>query len=111
VGGWDDKVVGRTVGPIRCAQGRLSDGQKLVEEFCPVGYDKFSICSATELPLGLAIGVSVDDDDGAIVGLAARFGLRELRRVERAVTAATNNDDVPQRISLPPSTTRIVPVT
>jgi len=103
VGGWDDKVVGRTVG--------RSDGQKLVEEFCPVRYDKFSICSATELPLGLAIGVSVDDDDGAIVGLAARFGLRELRRVERAVTAATNNDDVPQRISLPPSTTRIVPVT
>ena len=86
-------------------------GEPAIEERCPLGDNELPVGTGAELPLGLAIGVPVDDDDGAIVGLAARFGLRELRRVERAVTAATNNDDVPQRISLPPSTTRIVPVT
>ena len=83
----------------------------MVEEIRPLGDNELAVWSFSELPLCLAIGVAIDDDHRAIVGLAARFGLRELRRVKRAVTAATNDDDVPQRISLPPSTTRIVPVT
>ena len=106
VRGWDDLIV------VACTVRRPSCiGEPAIEESCPLGDNELPVWSVAELPSCLAIGVSVDDDDGAIVGLAARFGLRELRRVERAVTAATNNDDVPQRISLPPSTTRIVPVT
>lgn len=96
-------IVGRTVG--------RPDGQKPVEEFCPVRYDVLSIGSVAKLPFCLTLGIAIDDDHRAIVGLAARFGFRELRRVERPVTTTTDNDDVSQRISLPPSTTRIVPVT
>lgn len=85
--------------------------QPLLEECGPFLPHESTIGSLAELAAGLAFGIVIDDDDGTVVGLAARLGLLELRRVKRAVTTATDDDDVSQRISLPPSTTRIVPVT
>ena len=72
---------------------------------------EFSIGRFSQLTAGPAIVIAIDDDDGPIVGFAAVFGFRELRRVEGAVATAAHHDDVPQRMSLPPSMTSTVPVT
>ena len=85
--------------------------EPLIEERRPLPDHEFPIRSLAELQVSLAVHISIHDDDGAVISLATRFGFCELRRVKRAVTAPTDDDDVPQRISLPPSTTRIVPVT
>ncbi len=84
--------------------------KELVEERRPIGEDKLPISSLAQLTLGLAIRIPIHHDDGTVIGLPARFGLGQLRRVERAVATATDHDDVPQRMSLPPSTTSTVPV-
>ena len=86
-------------------------GQPAVEEFGPIGDHEFAIWSFAELAPRLAIRIAIDDDDIPVIGLAARLGFGKLRRVERPVASAPNDDDVPQRSSLPPSTTRMVPVT
>ena len=103
VGGGDDLVIS--------VRGAWCVGQPTIEEHRPIRRNELAIGSLAELAACLAIGIVIDHDDGAIVGLATRFRFGELRRVKRAVTPATDDDDVPQRISLPPSTTRIVPVT
>jgi hypothetical protein len=104
VGGWHDLIVGRI--------GRRADGpQKLVEELGPILNHEAPIARFTELPAGSTIGIAVDDDDRAIIGFAARLGFGKLGRVKRAVAAAADDDDVSQRISLPPSITTVVPVT
>ena len=103
MGGRDDEVVGRTVG--------RSDGQKPVEEIGPIVGDELAVRSLTKLAPGLAVGVTIHNDDRPVIGFPARLGLRQLGRVEGAVTSTADHDNVPQRISLPPSTTRTVPVT
>src|SRR5712671_4479252 len=103
VGRGDDEIVGRTVG--------RSDGQKLVEEGGPIGNDKLSVRAIAELAASLAVRIPIDDDDGAIIGLPARLGFRQLGRVEGAVASTADHDNVPQRMSLPPSMTSTVPVT
>lgn len=83
----------------------------MVKKNTPIGLDKRPIGGLAELAAGPAVGIAIDDYDGAIVGLAAFFRLRKLGSVERAVAPAADYDDVPQRMSLPPSTTTTVPVT
>ena len=83
----------------------------LIEKRRPLPDHEFPIRSLAELAPCPAVGIVVYHEDRAIIGLAPRFGFCELRRVKRAVTATTDDDDVSQRINLPPSTTRIVPVT
>src|SRR6266508_2839637 len=85
--------------------------QESVKKSPPIGFDKPPIGSFAKFRPGPTVGIPIDDDDGAILGLAARFGLGELGRVERAVASTPDHDDVPQRMSLPPSTTSTVPVT
>jgi hypothetical protein len=86
-------------------------GKKAIEERAPLADDEAPVGSLAELASRLAARVAVHDDHRPEVDLRAGFGLRELRRVEGAVAAAADDDDVPQRMSLPPSTTRTVPVT
>src|SRR5438552_5922831 len=102
VGRGDDLVVGRTVG--------RSDGEKPIEECGPLRYNECAIGTLSELTTRPALWIPIPHYGLAIVGLAARFGFRELRRGERPIAPATDDDDVPPRRSPPPSTTRIVPV-
>jgi hypothetical protein len=58
----------------------------------------------------LAFGIATDDDDILVISLAPRLGLGQLRGVERAIAATADDHHVSQRINLPPSMTRMVPV-
>lgn len=102
--GGNDLIILCAVRSAPCA------GKPLVEERGPVGDHELTISSLSKLAARTAVGIAIHHDDGAVIGLAARFRLGELGRVERAVAAATYDDDVPQRMSLPPSMTRTVPV-
>ena len=63
-----------------------------------------------EFTASLTVGILIDNDDSPIIGLPARLGLRQLGRVEGAITSTADHDNVSQRMSLPPSITRTVPV-
>ena len=104
VRGRDDVVLSCIVRRTWCV------GKPLVEERGPLLRDKLAIWGCTELTARPAVRIAIDDEDGPIIGLAPRLRFRELRRVERAVTPTANNDYVSQRMSLPPSMTKIVPV-
>src|SRR6266851_4536952 len=86
-------------------------GKETIEKGAPIRLDERAIGRFPELAPRPAIAFAIHYDDGPILSLPARLGLRELRRVERAVAATPDHDDVPQRMSLPPSTTSTVPVT
>lgn len=86
-------------------------GKELVKKNAPIGLDERPIGGLPELASCFALAITIHDDDGPVLRLAARFGLRQLGRVERPVTTAADDDDVPQRMSLPPSMTSTVPVT
>jgi hypothetical protein len=96
--GWNDLIV------TRC-------GKELVKKLAPIRLDKRPVGGFAKLASRFAIAVTIHDHDGPVLRLAARLGLRELGGVERTVTAAADDDDVPQRMSLPPSMTTTVPVT
>ncbi len=95
---------------LACVVRRASVGQPFVEKRGPIRSNERAIGCFTKLAPRLAVGIAINHDDGAVLGLPARFGFGKLRRVERAVATATDHDDVPQRMSLPPSTTSTVPV-
>ena len=85
--------------------------KKSVEKSRPIQHRELPIRSLTKLAPGPALRVAIDHDDSAVLDLAARLGLGELRGIERPVAAAADDDHVSQRMSLPPSTTSTVPVT
>ena len=91
-------------------RGARRAGQPLVEEWSPIRYDECAIGCLAQFAAGLAFGIAIDDDDILVIGLAPRLGLGQLRRVERAVAATADDHHVSQRINLPPSMTRMVPV-
>ena len=69
-----------------------------------------AIVRVAKLAARLAIGISIDDDDGPVISLPACLGFCQLRSVEGAVATAADDNNVSQRMSLPPSITRTVPV-
>jgi hypothetical protein len=85
-------------------------GEPFVEKFGPILHDELSIWSFSKLMAGATVVTSIDYDDRPIIGFAARLRLRELSRVERAVATAADDDDISQRIDLPPSITSTEPV-
>ena len=103
VGGRNDVIVGR--------MGEWAGGlSELIEEKRLIRNDKLAISRLAEFTASLTVGILIDNDDSPIIGLPARLGLRQLGRVEGAITSTADHDNVSQRMSLPPSITRTVPV-
>ena len=96
---------------IACVvRGASCVGKPLVEKRVPIRGDKRAIGCPAKLTLGLAVGIAIDNDDGPVISLPACLGFRQLGRVEGAITSTADHDNVSQRMSLPPSITRTVPV-
>ena len=111
VGGRDDVV-------CRLERQRAPGGaEERVEKGAPLGRHERAVRRRRQLAARSAPAVAIHDDHRPEVRLPPLLGLGELGRVERAVAAATHDDHVPHadhavhRISLPPSTTRTLPLT